>query len=184
MLGNTYPHMACLPKQCIPSHNRAQCSLRGHAGHAFAQNMEEPLIEQVSKVRCGSGLKPWYPEHKVVNDKIFIKLCKWDRSFTAFILGRSTGNRKGSGPLYFLEGLFKTSLKNVSQPMYMILFNYSTPSYLNPVRNQHYNININTKSFDKMVQDRKEQSGKVAMEELSMEGDGEKPSKNEENPGV
>ena len=68
--------------------------------------------------------------------------------------------------------------------MYMILFNYSTPSYLNPVRNQHYNININTKSFDKMVQDRKEQSGKVAMEELSMEGDGEKPSKNEENPGV
>ena len=38
-------------------------------------------------------------------------------------------------------------------------------------------ININTKSFDKLVQARKEQSVKVAMEELSMEGEGVRASK-------
>ena len=31
-------YMACLPKQCISGHDRAQCSLHGHAGPAFAQN--------------------------------------------------------------------------------------------------------------------------------------------------
>ena len=125
MLGNTYSHMACLPKQCISGHGRAQCSFRGHAGHAFSQNMEEPLIEQVPKVRCGSGLKPWYPEHKVVvNDKIFIKLCKWDRSFTAFILGRSMDNRIGSGSLYFLEGFFEKIVEiRISTHVHDYIFN-------------------------------------------------------------
>ena len=74
--------------------------------------MEEPLIEQVPKVRCGAGLKPWYPEHKVVNDKTFIKLCKWDRSFTAFILGRSMDNRKGSGSF---EGIIKTCISTYAR---------------------------------------------------------------------
>ena len=43
------------------------------------------------------------------------------------------------------------------------------------------NININTKSFDKIVQDRKEQSVKVAMAELSMEGEESRPAKKEKN---
>lgn len=136
--------------------------------------MEEPLIEQVPKVRCGAGLKPWYPEHKVVNDKIFIKLCKWDRSFTAFILGRSMDNRKGSGSLYFLESLLKASSKHVFQPMHVIVNNQKPRCLSIPSGS---NININTKSFDKIVQDRKEQSVKVAMAELSMEGEESRPQK-------
>ena len=57
--------------------------------------------------------------------------------------------------------------------MYMIRFNYIATLRI-PIPSGS-SININTKSFDTMVQDRKEQSVKVAMEELSMEGEGDKP---------
>ena len=161
---------------CMSSHDRAECSFCGYGGCILAQNMNEPLIEQVPKIRCGTGLKPWYPDHKVVNDKIFIKLCKWDRSFTAFILGRSMDNRKGSGSLYIFIFL-KASSKHACQPMHMIISNQKPRCLSIP---SGTSININTKAFDQIVQDRKDQSVKVAMAELSMEGGEEKPSKRRE----
>ena len=38
MLGNICSHMACIPKTCISSHDRAECSFCGRAGHTFAQD--------------------------------------------------------------------------------------------------------------------------------------------------
>ena len=102
MLGNTFSTWHVYQSNASPVMTGHNARYMDTQVLLLPKTMEEPLIEQVPRVRCGSGLKPWYPEHKVVNEKIFIKLCKWDRSFTAFILGRSMDNRKGSGSLYFL----------------------------------------------------------------------------------
>lgn len=58
--------------------------------------------------------------------------------------------------------------------MHVIVYNQKTRCLTIPSGSS---ININTKSFDKIVQDRKEQSVKVAMAELTMEGEENRPAK-------
>lgn len=54
------------------------------------------MIERVWKIVSENG-KIWFPEFVDRDNMTFIKLSKWDRGFTAFVLGRSMDNRKGLG---------------------------------------------------------------------------------------
>ena len=53
-------------------------------------------IEKSYRITPAVGGRTWLPQHVERGDATYVKLSKWDRSFTAFVLGRSMDNRAGS----------------------------------------------------------------------------------------
>lgn len=69
----------------------------------------EMIMEKQVVIKLPGCKKKWAPEYKEIGDRVFIKVCKWDRVISQWILGKAIafGKKDTTISCEFWENLVK-----------------------------------------------------------------------------
>ena len=79
------------------------------ASEAELEDVNEMIMEKQVVIKLPGCKKKWIPEYKEIGDRVFIKVCKWDRVIWQWILGKAMqfGKKDTTITCDFWENLVK-----------------------------------------------------------------------------
>ena len=86
----------------------------------------EMIMEKQVVIKLPGCKKKWAPEYKEIGDRVFIKVCKWDRVISQWILGKAIafGKKDTTISCEFWENLVNFEVYSLYICIYIYLYIY------------------------------------------------------------